>query len=73
MMLDGEMDVVFSRAKAVSVAESRGSGKKEGSRSKWSTRGGVTVLCATRRVLGKVTVSAPDRWVRRKLVELEAT
>lgn len=73
MMLDGVMDVVFSRAKAVSVVGSRGSGKKERSRSKWSTRGGVTFLCATPRVLEKVTVSAPDRWVRRKLVELGDT
>lgn len=29
MMGDGVMDVVFSRGKAVPVAESRGSGKKE--------------------------------------------
>lgn len=72
MMLDGVMDVVFSRAKAVSVDEIRGSGEKEESQSKWSTRC-CRVLCAALKVLGKVTVSALDRWVRWKLVELEAT
>lgn len=44
MMLDGVMDVVFSRAKAVSVDEIRGSGEKEKSQSKWSTRG-VVAFC----------------------------
>lgn len=53
MMRDAVMDVVFLGMKAVSVVDSRESGKKERSKSKWLTRAGVVFCMQLRRYCEK--------------------